>query len=82
VSVSDGQGSADRNDQDPDPSFCRWFIEPAPPCRCMLTGLRPDAPGGSRHAAVDDSHDLVDQRLEYTALPNRNGPEPALVITA
>lgn len=92
---------------DPDPSFCRWFIEPAlyafgrrrvtaDLLNYALTGtdaeqagakrawycahlpLRADrspayAPGGSRDPALDDSHDVVDKRLQYTASPDRNG---------
>ncbi|MEV5879956.1 hypothetical protein AB0L75_38250 [Streptomyces sp. NPDC052101] len=92
---------------DPDPSFCRWFIEPAlyvfgrrrvtaallnyaragtdaeqagakRAWYCAHLPLRADrspayAPGGSRDPALDESQDMVDKWLQYTASPDRNG---------
>jgi hypothetical protein len=92
---------------DPDPSFCRWFVEPtlytfgrrrvmtallnyaragtdaeqAGAKRawcCAHVSLRADrspayAPGGIRVPALDESHDVVDKRLECTASPDHTG---------
>ncbi|MGP4012745.1 hypothetical protein [Streptomyces sp. 4N124] len=49
---------------DPDPSFCRWFVERAR--YCAHVPLRADrspayAPGGSRDPDMDESRDVMDE---------------------